>query len=116
MDLYFSHTSDNSTGIEPQRSSYELSSGTVVALRLSKAIKGILNCEVRRQKCTNLAYVLTGSLDGFQHQIHQLLMDVLVNIDLWGEENRSGIGHSEVPALYCKGEQVLWNFGNLEIE
>lgn len=43
-------------------------------------------------------------------------MDVLVNIDLWGEEYCSGIGHSEVPALHRKGEQVLWNFGNLEVE
>lgn len=43
-------------------------------------------------------------------------MNVLVNIDLWGEEDCSGIGHGEVPALHCKGEQVLWNFGNLEIE
>jgi hypothetical protein len=51
----------------------------------------------------NLVCVLTGSLDSFQHQIYQLLMDVLVNIDLWGEENCSGIRHSEVSALHCKG-------------
>ena len=41
-------------------------------------------------------------------------MDVLVNVDLWGEKDCSGIGHSEVPALHCKGQQVLWDFGNLE--
>lgn len=43
-------------------------------------------------------------------------MDVLVDIDLWGEENRSGVGHSEAPALYRKGQQVLRDFGNLETE
>lgn len=72
--------------------------------------------EIKTEKLRDFIYVLTGSLDGFQHQIYQLLVDVLVNVDLWGEEYCSGIGHSEVPALHRKGEQVLWNFGNLEIE
>lgn len=41
-------------------------------------------------------------------------MDVLVSIDLGGEEHRARVGHSEVPALHRKGQEVLWDFGNLE--
>lgn len=104
--LYSFDIFDKPTGIQPQRSRSELSSliyiGTVVALRLLNAIRGIVNLESKMQKLTDLASVLTGSLDGFQHQIYQLLMDVLTNIDLWGEENGSGIRHSEVSALHCK--------------
>lgn len=40
-------------------------------------------------------------------------MDVLVHVDLWGEEHGPGIGHHEVPALHCEGQEVLGNFGDL---
>lgn len=60
------------------------------------------------------AHVLTGSLDGLQHQVYQLLVDVLVHIYLRGEEDGPGVRHDEVPALHRERQQVLWNLGNLE--
>lgn len=63
----------------------------------------------------NLA-ALTCPSQCLQHQVHQLLVHVLVDVDLWGEEDSTSVRHCQVAAAHCKGQKILWNLGYLSKE
>lgn len=58
--------------------------------------------------------LLTSPSQPLQQQLHQLLIDILIDVDLRREEDRSGIGYRQIAAAHSKRQQVLWHFGDLE--
>lgn len=56
---------------------------------------------------------LTCTTDSLQEEIQQLLVNILIDVDLWGEKDCAGIGHSEILATHRIGQKFLWHFSDL---
>lgn len=51
-----------------------------------------------------------------QHQVHQLLIHVLVDVDLRGEKDSTSVRHCQVAAAHGEGQKVLRDLGYLSKE
>ena len=55
----------------------------------------------------------TWPCESLQQQVQELFVDVLAGVDLWGEQDRPGVGHGQIFTADGEGQQLLWDLRHL---